>query len=190
MSTENPLIERYMARFEAALRQHKLPEWADIASDLRSHIAEARSYGKTVGAVLEALGPAEALARAYAIELLMHPPRDARGKAIARLFKIVSILIGGGFVSLIVATTLGSIGVSFVASGFIFFVVGGLEATGVHLPHVQMAGLPPLGVMAIGPVMFAIGCAACWGLWLYARFIARALRRALPPLANAPKPVA
>src|SRR5688572_29011515 len=75
MSDQNPVIERYMASFEAALQRHDLPEWKEIGADLRSHIAEAQGYGKPLDEVLAALGPADTLARAYAVELKINPDR-------------------------------------------------------------------------------------------------------------------
>ncbi len=70
---QNPLIERYMQNFEGALRRYDLSEEKEIATDLRSHIDEALAYGKPLDDVLQALGPADVLARAYAVELKLIP---------------------------------------------------------------------------------------------------------------------
>lgn len=183
--TEHPAIARYMSRFEGTLKNYDLKEWSEIAIDLRSHINEAIGYGKPVDAVLEGLGPADTLARAYAVELLMQPPGDPRAKAATRFLKVAGLLIAGSFVTLIVATTLGSIGVSFILSGIVLIVIGGFEAAGVHLPHVRMGPLHPWGVIAIGPLMLVFGWGACWTLWAYLRFLARAVRKALPGRAKA-----
>jgi hypothetical protein len=50
----------------------------------------------------------------------------------------------------------------------------------VHLPNVQMAGLPPLLVVAMGPVFLALAWAAFAGLGRYTRFVAGVWRSALP----------
>jgi uncharacterized membrane protein len=180
VSQDNPVVVQYMSRFEAALRRYRLPEWQGIAADLRSHIAEAESYGKPLASVLEAIGPADALARAYAVELLMHTPKDTRAQSITRYLKIAGLVIAGSFLSLLVVTFLGSIGLSFVLSGIVLLLVGGLEAAGVHLAHVSMGGLPPIAVIAMAPVALAIGWGASWLLWIYVRAAARALGRMLP----------
>ena len=180
MTQADPAIAQYMSRFEAALRRYGLPEWAEISSDLRSHIDEAESFGKPVADVIAALGPPDALARAYAVELLMAPPKNARATAVVRVLKIAGVVIAGSFISLIVAITLGGFGLSFLLAGVILFIGGGLKAAGVYLPFVSTGELPPLAVMALGPVALAVGWGICWLLWLYIRIAARALRGTLP----------
>ena len=179
MTEENPLIARYMSRFEEALQIHKLREWRDIAADLRSHIAEAQGYGKPLDEVLAALGPADALARAYAVELTMNPP-NTRANLIMRWLKVAGMLAAGSFVSFIVVSFLGPIALAFTGSGIVIIVITAIEAAGVHLPNVQLAGLHPLLVMLLGPPMIAIGLGAGWLLWLHARFVVRVVRRSLP----------
>jgi uncharacterized membrane protein len=177
MTEHNPLIERYVSRFEDALQQYKLPEWREIAADLRSHIAEALDYGKPVDEVLQALGPADVLARAYAVELKLNP---RTGGAIGRIFSVIAILAASGAVSFIVVSGLGSIAIGLFGSGLGMLIIGAIEATGVHLPGVQLAGAPPLLIAALGPVIMLIGLAAAWGLWLYVRALIDMLRKALP----------
>lgn len=180
MNEKNPVIERYISAFDAALQQYDLPERREIVSDVRSHIDEALQYGKPLDEVLQSLGPAEALARAYAVELKMNPKTNGAGQAIGRFFGVLGILSFSGLVSFIVVTTLGSIAISFFGSGLIVLVIGLIEATGVHLPYVQMAGIHPLLVAALGPVMMLVGYAAGWGVWRYMRAVASMLRKTLP----------
>jgi uncharacterized membrane protein len=180
MSEQNPLIERYMTSFEAALQRHDLSEWREIGADLRSHIGEAHGSGKPLDQVLEALGPADVLARAYAVELKMNPRADNRGKIIGRVLGVLGILAASGLVSFFVVAGLGAIAVGLIGSGVGIFVIGALEAMGVHLPDVQLAGIHPLAVMAIGPALILVGLAAAWALWLYVRALIKMLRRTLP----------
>ena len=181
MTQAEPAITQFMGRFEAALRHYGLPEWPEIASDLKSHIAEAESHGKPLADVMAALGSPDTLARAYAVELLMAPPpQDARAIAVMRFLRIAGVVIAGSFISLVVAITLGGFGLSFLLAGAILIIDGGLEAAGVHLPFVSTGGLPPLAVMALGPVALALGWGMSWLLWIYIRLAARALRRTLP----------
>jgi uncharacterized membrane protein len=185
MSEANPLIERYLASFAAALERCGVPERAEIVLDVRSHIAEALQYGKPLGDVLKTLGPADGLARAYAVELMMHAPADRRVRVVGRFFSLVGLLAAGSLVTLIVVGMLGSVGVGFIGSGLAIIVIGGLEAAGVHLPYVQMGPLSPFSAILLGFAIAAVGWAASWTLWLYLRFLARAVRRALPRRARA-----
>ena len=61
----------------------------DIVAEIRQHIADAQAAGRTLDDILNALGPVDALARAYALELAISPrsarrssaPRPARSAA-------------------------------------------------------------------------------------------------------------
>jgi uncharacterized membrane protein len=171
-------VSDYLAAFEREARGFGLNEASDIANDVRSHINEAVEYGKSLEDVLASLGTPRALARAYAVELLMGKPKEASN--LRRFAQLLALVAFGGILTLIVVTSLGSIGLSFVLSGILLFVLGLLEAAGVHLPHVQMGGMSPWLVAALGPVMFAVGWGALLLLWSYVRFAGRQLVRALP----------
>lgn len=132
---------------------------------------------QTPEAVLEALGPPRTLARAYAMELLMTRTHE-QGK-IARILALTGILAASGIGTLLVVMTLGSIAIGFVGSGIALIVIGGIEAAGIHFPQVQLAGLHPLIVMAIGPFVAIVGVGATWALWRYMRFLTRSLRSVL-----------
>ena len=178
--TSNANIDAYMRQFETALRRYALKQQSEIASDLRSHIQEAIDYGKTPDETLNALGAPEALARAYAVELLVDAPRDQRPSGAWRALKLIGLVAAGGIVTYVVVVSLGAISLSFMASGLLLFGVGLIEAAGIHLPHVQLANLPPLAVAAMGPLCFAIGYGAGALLWRYVRFLVRTVRAALP----------
>ncbi len=180
MSEQNPAIGLYMASFESSLQQYGLLEWREIAFDLRSHIAEALDYGKPLDAVLEGLGAADVLARAYAIELKMNPRPDRRGRLIGRILSVLGIISASGIVSFIVVTGLGSIAVGLFGSGLGMLIIGAIEAMGIHLPGVQLAGIHPLFIVVLGPVVMLVGLVAGGGVWLYVRALINALRRALP----------
>jgi uncharacterized membrane protein len=171
-------VSDYLAAFEREARGFGLSEAQDIASDVQSHINEAVEYGKPLEEVLASLGTPKTLARAYAVELLMGRPKETSN--LGRFAQLLALVAFGGILTLIVVTSLGSIGLSFVLSGILLFVLGLLEAVGVHLPHVQTGGMSPWLVAALGPVMFAVGWGALWLLWSYARFAGRQLMRALP----------
>ena len=177
--SEHPAIRAYMARLEPALRRLGVADAHDIARDVRSHIDEAVGYGKSVDAVIDALGPPETLARAYAAELLIDGTRT-RGGGVGRFLQLAGLIGAGGILTFVVVVTLGSLGLSFGLSGVLLLAIGTIEAAGIHLPHVEMAGLPPLLVAALGPVFLALAWAAFAGLGRYTRFIAGVWRATLP----------
>lgn len=180
MSEQNPVIERYMGNFQAGLQAYGLREWKEIAADLRNHIAEALEYGKPLDEVLKALGPADVLARAYAVELKMNERADTRSKIIGRVLGVIGIIAASSVVSFIVVSALGSIAMVLVPSGLLVLVIGFVELLGVHFPGVQLAGLHPLIVVALGPLFMFVGVVAGWLLWLYLRALINMLRRSLP----------
>ena len=73
----HPVIDRYLGSFAAAFDEFEASDRDEIVQELRNHIMEARASGTNLDSVLEALGPADALARAYAVELALNPrPAD------------------------------------------------------------------------------------------------------------------
>ena len=179
MTHEHPVIARYMATFGVAIKRLDADERAAIEQEIRSHIAEATAAGRSLDDVLTALGPADALARAYTVELLMNP-HDRRLKSVVAFLKLAATVVGVSFATLIVVTILGSVGVSFTASGVVVFAIGLLEASDIHLPAVQLSGIPPEGVIVLAVPIFAIGVAAFVLMMKYIRFAGRAMRRTLP----------
>ena len=78
MTQGHPVVERYLTRFEAAINEFDFPEQEEIAREIRNHIAEAHAAGEALDAVLQTLGPADVLARAYAVELALNPQNKRR----------------------------------------------------------------------------------------------------------------
>jgi uncharacterized membrane protein len=176
---EHPVVARYMAAFSAAIQAIDSAERAAIEQEIRSHIAEATATGRALDEVLTALGPAEALARAYSVELLLNP-RDRRLASLAAFLKLAGIVVVGSLATLIVVSILGSVGVGFTASGVAAFAIGLLETSGIHLPGVQLSGIPPEWVIVLAVPFFLIGVAALVLLTKYIRFVGRAMRKRLP----------
>jgi uncharacterized membrane protein len=172
-------VDRYLARLAEGLGSLTPEDRQEIVQEIRHHITDAVAAGKSLDAVLESLGSAEALARAYAVDSLLHPKQKRRMPALERAFKILGLIAIGGIPSIVIVAVLGSIGISFVASGVAVFVVGLLEATHVHLPGISMQ-VPPIFAIVGGPVMFVLGITAVAGLVAYVRFIFRTIRRVLP----------
>lgn len=176
MTEDNPVLVRYMASFEGSLKVLDAVERRAITQEIRNHVAEATAAGRPLDDVLRALGPADALARAYAVELLMNS-RSRRFAGLAAFLKLASIIVVGSFATLIVVSILGSIGISFTASGLVVFGIGILESSGIHLPGVQLSGVPPGWVVVLALPFFAVGIVALVLLRRYIRFVGRAMRR-------------
>jgi uncharacterized membrane protein len=176
---EHPVVARYMATLGTAIKGIDAGERVAIEQEIRSHIAEATAAGRSLDEVLTTLGPADALARAYSVELLMNP-RDRRLESVAAFLKLAATVVVASFATLIVVTILGSIGLSFTASGIVVFAIGLLEASDIHLPGVQLSGIPPEWVAVLGAPIFAIGVTAFILMMKYIRFVGRAMRKTLP----------
>ena len=168
-----------MARFEGSLEVLDADERRAITQEIRSHVAEATAAGRPLDDVLRALGPSDALARAYAVELLLNP-RDRRFDGLAALLKLASIVVAGGFATLMVVSMLGAIGIGFTASGVVVFGIGILETAGIHLQGVQLSGVPPGWVIVLALPIFAVGIASLVLLRRYIGFVGRAMKKILP----------
>jgi uncharacterized membrane protein len=182
--SDHPLIARYLREFERALEIHDVPDGRDIAADLKGHIDEALASGKPIDATMESLGPADTLARAYAVELHMNKCREA--SLAMRLVKVGSILAASSCMTFFVATTLGLMALGLLAAGAIGMILTPIDLV-VDIPQVEISGppgmAPPLlGMAAMGVflVIFAAGAAFGWLFWLYLRFLHRTLRKSLP----------
>ena len=186
MNPGHPIVDRYLTRLETAVIELNCPQPREIVDEIRNHIAEAHAAGRPLDAVLGALGPADELARAYAVELLLHPPDRRPTRAVGRFLSVAGVIAASSVATLIVVSALGAVGIGFSLSGLTVFVIGVLEATGVHLPGVEMNGIPPALPIVLGPVLLVLGIAALVGLRVYVRFIARTLRRVLGRVRAAP----
>lgn len=184
MREAHPVVDRYLAKLAEGLSSLAPEDRQEIVQEIRHHITDAVAAGKPLDAVLESLGSAEGLARAYAVESLLHPRQSRRIPALERAFKILGLVALGGIPTIVIVAVLGSIGISFVVSGVAVFIVGLLEATHVHLPGVSME-VPPIFAIVGGPVLFVLGITAIVGLVAYVRFVFRTIRRVLPKRADA-----
>ena len=64
------------------------------------------------------------------------------------------------------------------------FAIGVLETSGIHLPGVQLSGLPPEWVIVLDAPLCVIGVGALVLLRKYIRFVGRAMRKTLPRSGN------
>src|SRR6185436_10296040 len=119
--------------------------------------------------VLAALGSAEDLARAYAVEMTLNPRGERKPSFVLRALRLASIFVVGSLVTMIVVTVLGSIGITFALSGAAVAVFAAIETAGVHVPFLQLGGLPPSVAILIGIAIFILGVGALYALRNYMR---------------------
>ena len=181
MKQQHPVIERYMTHLETAISGLDSADRREVLQEIRNHIAEATAAGKSLDVVLESLGPADALGRAYAVELLLHPQNDRPRHAAERWLRLVGLVVVFSIPTLVAVSTLASVGISFVAGGLFAFVIGVLEALGIF-PWPDLSDVPPVVAIFLGPAMVLVGAAALIALRFYVRFVVRTARTALAPV--------
>ena len=183
MTQEHPLVERYLSRLQDGLTMMPPADRDEVVRDIRSHIAEATAAGTPLESVLTTLGPAEVLARAYAVELVLNPgPGRPPMSGFQRFFALAGILALTSLPTLVIVVTLGAIGISFIFSGFAVLAAGIIDALGISLPFIEdpVSDVHPDLAIAIGPVLVVLGAAALMGLSKYLRWLARTVSSALP----------
>lgn len=180
MTEQHPLVDRYLARLDEGLGSLPAAERTEVGQEIRNHIAEAVAAGKPIDAVLESLGSADALARGYAVELLLHPRKAARAEPTSgRFFKLIGLIAIVSIPTFVIVVTLVAIGVSFLASGVAVFVAGVMGVSGTLPYWVEMDVDPVLAIIA-GPPLVILGIAAIVALVWYIKFLARTVRAVLP----------
>jgi uncharacterized membrane protein len=178
MTEEHPLVERYLSRLQDGLTLMPAADRDEVVRDIRSHIAEATAAGTSLESVLTTLGPAEALARAYAVELVLNPaPGRPPMSGVQRFFALAGILALTSIPTLVIVVTLGAVGISFVVSGFAVFAAGIIDLLGISLPFIDdpVSDVHPAFAVAVGPVLMVAGAAALMGLSKYLRWLARTI---------------
>ena len=99
---------------------------------------------------------------------------EAPARSLTSLLALLGLLAVGGLPTFVIATVLGSIGVSFVASGFAVFVAGLMGAAGV-LPMDQH----PIYAILVGPPLAGTGVMALAALAAYFWLAVKVTRKVL-----------
>jgi len=185
MTTDLPLVNRYLTALDAALTQLAPTERSEVVAEIRQHIADATAAGKPIDEVLQSLGPVEALARAYQLELLVSPrPNAPAQRRSDRWLKIIGLLAIGSLPTFIIVVTLGALGLSFSLSGIAVLIAGIADSMGA-LPWWVNSDFQPWVTIVIGVALTCLGLLASWGTVAYLRFVVRLVRRVVPPRAAA-----
>ena len=178
MSERNPVIERYLGRFREPLKkQVPGPELDEMAREFENHIAEAEHSGQPLATVLEKLGPADRLADAYRVELLLKD-RSKGISQLTRLFAVIGIVAASSLPTIILVPLLGGLGFGFTVGGSAAilaaivspFLPASMVSSNLDFP------LPQLGAFGVGLVLLPLGLASLALLYLYLRFLIRAIR--------------
>lgn len=170
MSGSHPVVERYLGALRAGLADVPAGERGDIVSEIEAHIGEALAAGRDPADVLGALGPADRLARAYAIEAALN-----RRQGPGRWLLVLGVVAAAGLPSIVLVPLLLSLGLALTFAGLVVWVAG-LFAP--FAPPDWVLEVDPLIAVAIGPPLALAGLACLAVLWLYARFLVAAVRRA------------
>ena len=142
MNQTHPVVDRYLARLNENLSTLSASDRQEILHDIRSHLAEATAGGRSLESTLETLGPADALARAYSVELMLNPRRPMSSRAAYRL-KVAGLIAAGSLPTLFVVILLGGVGGTLVLTGMVAAVAGVVDAFGELPPWVQTSGMAP-----------------------------------------------
>ena len=182
MNQTHPVVDRYLARLSESLSTTlSASDRQEILHDIRSHLAEAIGGGRSLESTLETLGPADALARAYSVELMLNPRRPMSSRAAYRL-KVAGLIAAGSLPTLFVVILLGGVGGTLVLAGMVAAVAGVVDAVGELPPWVQTSGMSPVIVLSIGVAMMLVGLMGILALRRFMRFVAASWRATLPKL--------
>ena len=153
----NPLVRRYLDELAAALGRTPLPlaEQAAIVGEIESHVAEAIVSGVPLADVLERLGGAEELARAYGVESFLNPRPERTatrfGRSLAHTLRLATrsaAVVTVGLLALCGAVLLAVGGLGAIAS---------LVAPLLPLDPNLRAGLPQLVLFGLSFLVAALG---------------------------------
>lgn len=182
MTEQNPIISRYIAQFRSGLKNLPETERTEIVQEIESHIAEAINGGRSVAEVLERLGPADRLARAYVADALVG---SGRGH-VRNWFRAAGVLMLSSLTSLFVFPILGVFTVVMPVAGatslvgniiYYFYPVNWIPHTSI--PMIQSPEL----LLAVGEVacviILAIGIVSFVLLKGYVKLLTRTLRSAM-----------
>lgn len=171
------IVDKYLAALDAALTSLAPAERAEVVAEIRQHIADATAAGKPIDEVLGALGPVDALARAYRLELLVMPRASAPEQPRSdRWLKVIGLLAIGSLPTFIIVIVLGTIGLSFTLTG-IGLVLAGIGDYAGALPRWVHTETEPWFEIIIGIALFVLGLLSSWATYGYLRFCVRAVKR-------------
>ena len=185
MPEQNPVVKRYLEQFSANLIRVSDKERNELMLEIENHIAEATASGQSVAEVLEKLGPADRLARAYSADVAAgaqataQPMQPQRGSG-----SVAGVIALATLPTIIIVPTLGGIGIGFTIGG-VAAVLAGIAALFMpwiynlsFLPFFVPYGVPQAAAIIVGVVLFLMGVGAFILLRWYFKFLSEAMRNA------------
>lgn len=179
MAEQHPTVKQYLDRFGAGLSRLPVAEREESVREIASHISEAMAAGQPVADVLEKLGPADRLARAYTADALLRP---GEGSRTMRWLAVIGLLATTSLPSLILIPLLSGLGVGFGLGGtatvliaLLALIFPGMAESTLALPY----PFPEVLAAVMGVVLAGLGVLALLALRLYLKFLISAIRRVL-----------
>ena len=174
MTETNPAAARYLQRLDQELSAIPASERAEILREIADHIADSLAAGRRLDEVLTALGPADRLARGYAVELALNRPNTRLG-AIDKALTVIGLVAVASLPSFIVSVILLSVGGGLAAAGL--GVTGGGIVALVRPDLVPDLTVAPWVCLVSGPALAAAGAGILYVLFLYVRFLVHLTQR-------------
>lgn len=169
MTLEHPVVHRYLEALRRGLDGLPAEERDEIVAEIREHVAQGLASGRDVDDVIASLGPADRLARAYALEAALNPRQGPK-----RWLLALAVLAAAGVPSLFLVPMLLALGLSLVFAGVVVWLAGIIKP---FAPPDLVVEMDPLIAVTIGPAIALAGVGALVVLWMYARFLIRVVRR-------------
>lgn len=185
MTETNPVVRRYLDQLELGLRTLPDAERTEIVREINSHIAEAVNSGRSLAEVLERLGPADRLARAFMAESILGGP----GRPWRKWLAAAIIVAGSSAAGLFLIPFLAIFGLLFPVAGALGIVGNTLyliygEAAAVGLPRTDFPswnqpGWPQVIGIFIQLASIVLGLGALRLLKGYILFVIKSVRSTL-----------
>ena len=176
--SDDPVTRQYIENFRNGLADLPDDERGELVSEIENHIAEAGLRGESTSEVLDRLGPADRLARAYRAELLING--GSTRSWFSRVFGVSLLLVGASIPSLIIIPLLGGLGIGFTFGGLAMF-AWSICPWEAHTLYSLPQGLDRLARAGTGAAFLAGGGLALAALYGYVRLLASAMRRMASP---------
>lgn len=162
-------LNDYLERVEKYLKPMAVSERVDIVKEIKSEMLELQNEGKTPQEILERLGNAKELARAYLGESIA----KGRGFSWRRLSAVIAFYSMAGAVGVCVLPVTSICAAAFLLSGALCPLAGVVKFVGAllgfEMPYIGIQlgsySAGPGLVLVLSVVMGAVVMAAGWLLW-------------------------
>lgn len=185
MTADDPRLIRYLAALDETLSRRTFTallsaERTEVVEEIRQHIADAGRAGRSVEQVLQSLGPVEALARGYELELLVGPRTAERNLPVPqRWLRVISVLALGSATSIAILVTLTAAALALVLFGLGFILSGAADTPGA-LPDWFATDPEPWFAIVVGTALTAVGVLCGLATGVYLKFAVRTVRAVVP----------